>query len=214
MASPRAAFDIPADPRDRTGPRLRGAFTAPPAQTLLATLVADVPRVVAHAEALARAGAWVIGGVRYEGAFHALHATAQGIANDKRANAAHLDRTDLFARRAAEWAHSLEQARLELAQGDAQRQAYTEQQAHTRLQLGLAQTSLAQARSLYDQLGKRFTNAQLYQWLNGQLSTFYYQAYDSSLSLCLAAEAVICVGDNDHLLKVANTYGLPIYHVD
>lgn len=67
MASPRAAFDIPADPRDRTGPRLRGAFTAPPAQTLLATRVADVPRVVAHAEALARAGAWVIGGVRYEG---------------------------------------------------------------------------------------------------------------------------------------------------
>ena len=129
------------------------------------------------------------GGVRYEGAFHALHATAQGIANDKRANAAHLDRTDLFARRAAEWAHSLEQARLELAQVDAQLQAYTEQQAHTRLQLGLAQTSLAQARSLYDQLGKRFTNAQLYQWLNGQLSTFYYQAYDSSLSLCLAAEA-------------------------
>ncbi len=129
------------------------------------------------------------GGVRYEGAFHALHATAQGIANDKRANAAHLDRTDLFARRAAEWAHSLEQARLELAQVDAQLQAYTEQQAHTRLQLGLAQTSLAQARSLYDQLGKRFTNAQLYQWLNGQLSTFYYQAYDSSLSLCLSAEA-------------------------
>ncbi|NNA48811.1 neuraminidase-like domain-containing protein [Pseudomonas lactis] len=129
------------------------------------------------------------GGVRYEGAFHALHAASQGIANEKRANAAHLDRADLFARRATEWAHTLEQARLELAQVDAQLQAYTEQEAHTRLQLGLAQASFTQARTLYDQLGKRFTNAQLYQWLNGQLSTFYYQAYDSTLSLCLAAEA-------------------------
>lgn len=129
------------------------------------------------------------GGVRYEGAFHALHAASQGIANEKRANAAHLDRVDLFARRAAEWAHSLDQARLELAQVDDQLQAYTEQETHTRLQLRLAQTSFTHARTLYDQLGKRFSNAQLYQWLNGQLSTFYYQAYDSTLSLCLAAEA-------------------------
>jgi para-aminobenzoate synthetase/4-amino-4-deoxychorismate lyase len=67
VTAPRAAFDIPADPRDRTGPRLRGAFTGPPAETLLATRVTDVPRVVARAEALARAGAWVVGGVRYEG---------------------------------------------------------------------------------------------------------------------------------------------------
>lgn len=33
-------------------------------------------------------------------------------------------------------------------------------------------------------------------------------------TLCLAADAVICVGDNEHLLKVANTYELPIYHID
>ncbi|WP_256584615.1 hypothetical protein [Pseudomonas sp. GZJR-8] len=129
------------------------------------------------------------GGVRYEGAFHALQAMSQGMANEQRANAAHLDRSDLFARRAAEWGNALEQARLELAQVDAQLLAYTEQEQHTRLQLRLAQTSFTQARTLYDLLGKRFTNAQLYQWLNGQLSTFYYQAYDATLSLCLAAEA-------------------------
>lgn len=129
------------------------------------------------------------GGVRYEGAFHALQASAQGLANDKRANAAHLDRSDQFARRAAEWAQALDQARLELAQVDAQLQAYTQQEASTRLQLRLAQTAMAQARTLYDLLGKRFTDSQLYQWLNSQLSVFYFQAYDSALSLCLAAEA-------------------------
>lgn len=36
---------------------------------------------------------------------------------------------------------------------------------------------------------ERFTNSQLYQWLNGQFSTLYYQAYDTTLSLCLAAQA-------------------------
>ena len=129
------------------------------------------------------------GGVRYEGAFHALQAAAQGIANDKRANAANLDRSEQFARRAAEWTHALEQARLELAQVDAQLQAFAQQQEHTRLQLRLAQATLDQAQVQHDMLGKRFSNAQLYQWLNGQFSAMYFQAYDSALSLCLAAEA-------------------------
>lgn len=129
------------------------------------------------------------GGVRYEGAFHALQAAAQGMANDKRANAANLERSEQFARRAAEWAHGLEQARLELAQVDAQLQAYEQQAENTQLQWRLAQTTLEHTRSLHDTLGKRFSNAQLYHWLNGRLSAFYLQAYDSTLSLCLAAEA-------------------------
>lgn len=64
----RAAFDLPVDPRDRTGPRLRGLFRLPPAETLVAAGPAEVPDVVARADALARAGAWVIGGLRYEAA--------------------------------------------------------------------------------------------------------------------------------------------------
>lgn len=46
-----------------------------------------------------------------------------------------------------------------------------------------------QAKSTFDFLGKRFTHSQLYQWLNGQYATFFYQAYDATLSLCLAAQA-------------------------
>jgi hypothetical protein len=129
------------------------------------------------------------GGVRYEGAFHALQAAAQGIANEKRANAAHLDRSEQFARRAQEWTHTLDQARQELAQVDAQLQAYAEHAKNTRLHLRLAQTNLAQARTMYDMLGKRFTHTQLYQWLNSQLSGLYFQAYDAALSLCLSAQA-------------------------
>lgn len=129
------------------------------------------------------------GGSRWEGPFYAAQALAQGVATALRGTAADLDRTEQFNRRAQEWAHAQDQARLELAQVDAQLQAYAEQEKATRLQLRLAETSLGQAWSNYQLLAKRFTKAQLYDWLNAQLSKFYYQVYDLSLSLCRTAQA-------------------------
>ena len=129
------------------------------------------------------------GGSRWEGPFYAAQALAQGVATVLRGTAADLDRSEQFNRREQEWAHAQDQARLELAQVDAQLQAYAEQEKATRLQLRLAETSLAQAWSNYQLLAKRFTRAQLYDWLNVQLSKFYYQVYDLSLSLCRTAQA-------------------------
>ncbi|AZF06452.1 neuraminidase-like domain-containing protein [Pseudomonas sp. R5-89-07] len=130
-----------------------------------------------------------VGGSRWEGPFYAAQAIAQGVATALRGTAADLDRSEQFNRRAQEWAHAQDQARLELAQVDAQLNAYAEQEKATRLQLRLAETSLAQAWSNYQLLAKRYTKAQLYDWLNSQLSTFYYQVYDLSLSLCRSAQA-------------------------
>ncbi|WP_025855037.1 neuraminidase-like domain-containing protein [Pseudomonas sp. CHM02] len=129
------------------------------------------------------------GGMRFEGAFHAYQAFAQGEANTARANGNELERTEQFNRRAQEWGHAEQQARLELAQIDALLLVHAEQEKATRLQLRSARTALAQAKSAYQLLGMRFTGAQLYQWLTAQLSTFYYALYDSVHSLCLAAEA-------------------------
>ena len=81
MTSPeqyiRAAFDVPTDPRRRAAERIRGAFRREPGWTLVAATPAEVPEVVARADALARAGAWVLGGLRYEaaGAWDAAQAT-------------------------------------------------------------------------------------------------------------------------------------------
>ncbi|WPN96610.1 neuraminidase-like domain-containing protein [Pseudomonas sp. MUP55] len=130
-----------------------------------------------------------VGGSRWEGPFYAAQAIAQGVATALRGTAADLDRSEQFNRRAQEWAHAQDQARLELAQVDAQLNAYAEQEKATRLQLRLAETSLAQAWSNYQLLAKRYSKAQLYDWLNAQLSTFYYQVYDLSLSLCRTAQA-------------------------
>ncbi len=64
-----AAFDFPRHPLAREdGERLRGAFFAPPAERLVARDADRLRAVLRLAHAAARAGAWVLGGLRYEAA--------------------------------------------------------------------------------------------------------------------------------------------------
>jgi para-aminobenzoate synthetase / 4-amino-4-deoxychorismate lyase len=64
-----AAFDFPRHPLAREdGERVRGVWLEPPARWLKATRPDQVKAVIAEAEAAARAGAWVLGGLRYEAA--------------------------------------------------------------------------------------------------------------------------------------------------
>ncbi|MCY4755084.1 bifunctional anthranilate synthase component I family protein/class IV aminotransferase [Pelomonas aquatica] len=73
-----AAFDFPRHPLAREdGERVRGCWSAPPARWLRATRLDEVRAVIDQAEAAARAGAWVLGGLRYEAAsaFDAVLAT-------------------------------------------------------------------------------------------------------------------------------------------
>lgn len=129
------------------------------------------------------------GGMRLEGALQAVQATLQSTAHVSRTNAFHLERTEQFNRRNQEWSYALEQAQLELGQIDAQLETYAEQNHVSRLQLRHTETALIQAKATYETLSKRFCSVQLYQWLNNQLSTFYFQAYDMAHSLCMAAQA-------------------------
>lgn len=64
-----AAFDFPRHPLAREdGERVRGAFFAPPARWLRAQGAGELAAVIAAAHAASRAGAWVLGGLRYEAA--------------------------------------------------------------------------------------------------------------------------------------------------
>ena len=64
-----SAFDFPRHPLAREdGERLRGVWREPPSRWLRAARHDDVRAVIAQAEAAARAGAWVLGGLRYEAA--------------------------------------------------------------------------------------------------------------------------------------------------
>jgi hypothetical protein len=129
------------------------------------------------------------GGHRLEGVPETTAALAEGIATMDHSYATQLEGSAAKARRAEEWGHQRDQANLEAEHIDAQLKVLDEQAIMTAKQLEQAQVALEHAKAKYQFLSKRFTAAQLYQWLSGQFSTFYYQAYDATLSLCLAAEA-------------------------
>lgn len=129
------------------------------------------------------------GGHRLEGALKIAEAVASGVAVLSHGAADAIDRTEGYRRRHQEWMLARDQAQLEIDQIDSQLSVLDEQNRLTAKLLFQDETALIQAKATYDFLGKRFTHSQLYQWLNSQYATFYYQAYDAVLSLCMAAQA-------------------------
>lgn len=128
------------------------------------------------------------GGARLEGGALAMMAMAQGVATAAYGAGEALERAAQYRRRHQDWTLARDQAKLEIAQIDAQLAVEVERETASRLLLQQTQTSLAQARTAYTLLSQRFTNSQLYQWFTHQLSSFYYQVYDSTFSLCQFTE--------------------------
>ena len=128
------------------------------------------------------------GGARLEGPPFAAMALAHGAASAAYGAGDALERAAQYRRRHQDWTLARDQAALEIAQLDAQLALQAERKTASRLLLRQTQTSLDQARAAYDFLSKRFTNSQLYQWFTQQFSSFYYQVYDSTFSLCRSTE--------------------------
>ncbi|WP_445940135.1 Tc toxin subunit A-related protein, partial [Pseudomonas cichorii] len=129
------------------------------------------------------------GGFQLEGIPQMVAIGAEGLATLEDSIGTALEHTEFFRRRLQEWENSRDQARLESEHIDTQLAVHDAHTRITALQLRQAQEAKKQAEVIYAFLNKRFTHSQLYQWLNGQFSTFYYQAYDATFSLCLAAQA-------------------------
>lgn len=139
--------------------------------------------------AVGAAGGAAAGGFRLEGVPEMVSIAAHASATLHSSIGNALERTEMFRRRLQEWEHARDQALLESEQIILQLAVHDAQTRITALQLRQAQEAKKQAETVYAFLNKRFTNSQLYQWLNGQFSTFYYQAYDATFSLCLATQA-------------------------
>jgi hypothetical protein len=99
------------------------------------------------------------------------------------------EQTESYRRRRQEW-------ELQRDQADSEVQALDKQLDALDVRIRAAQTALeqevvhqAQTQAMLTYLKTRFTQATLYQWLSGQLSALYYQAYDAVVSLCLSAQA-------------------------
>ncbi|WP_449124203.1 Tc toxin subunit A-related protein [Pseudomonas viridiflava] len=139
--------------------------------------------------AVGAAAGGAAGGFRLEGVPEMVAVVAHANAALNASIGDALERSESFRRRLQEWENARDQAILESEQIIAQLAVHDAQTRVTALQLRQAQEAKKQAEVIYAFLNKRFTNSQLYQWLNGQFSTLYYQTYDATFSLCLAAQA-------------------------
>lgn len=112
-----------------------------------------------------------------------MEATTLQIVSDR------LQQSEFFRRRNQEWKQGEDQASAELEVMD--KQLSEAQLALQAVQLQLLQTRVNQQhmRDQYQYLLKRNSNHELYQWLINKQASFYYQAYDSVVSLMLATEA-------------------------
>jgi hypothetical protein len=93
-----------------------------------------------------------------------------------------------YSRRREEWQIQYQQAQSEMDVINAQLDAVSVRRLGATTALQLAQAQQDNLKSTLNFLTTRFTQSSLYNWLTGQLSALYYQAYDATLSLCLSAE--------------------------
>ncbi|HFJ0970079.1 TPA: neuraminidase-like domain-containing protein [Salmonella enterica] len=94
-----------------------------------------------------------------------------------------------YKRRREEWQILYQQAQSEVGVINAQMEALAVRRTGAVTALNLATQQQANLKTTLNFLTTRFTQSALYNWLTGQLSALYYQAYDATLSLCLSAEA-------------------------
>ncbi|MCC8456067.1 insecticidal toxin complex protein TccB [Photorhabdus aegyptia] len=129
------------------------------------------------------------GGSRYEGVTEAIAIGLMAAGQATSVVAERLATTENYRRRREEWQIQYQQAQSEVdaLQKQLDALAVREKAAQTSLQQAKAQQ--VQIRTMLTYLTTRFTQATLYQWLSGQLSALYYQAYDAVVALCLSAQA-------------------------
>lgn len=97
--------------------------------------------------------------------------------------------SESYRRRSEEWQIMYQQAQSEVDTLNAQLDALAVRRQGAVTSLQLAQAQQDNLKSTLSFLTTRFTQSSLYNWLTGQLSALYYQAYDAVLSLCLSAQA-------------------------
>ncbi|WP_314420556.1 neuraminidase-like domain-containing protein [Pseudescherichia vulneris] len=97
--------------------------------------------------------------------------------------------SESYRRRSEEWQLIYQQAQSEIDTINAQLDALAVRRVGAVTSLQLARAQQDNLKSTLNFLTTRFTQSSLYNWLTGQLSALYYQAYDAVLSLCLSAQA-------------------------
>lgn len=122
-----------------------------------------------------------------------LQAAAHGLATQStvaQITAMNLEASDRYRRRREEWAHQRDLAQKEMEAIDAQIAAQAVQIQAAQTALTQQRRAKTQAQELYTFLSQtRSSKISLYRWLQSQMATLYFQAYDAVTALCLSAQA-------------------------
>lgn len=129
------------------------------------------------------------GGSKWGGAAYASGLILQLTGQSQELVASRIQLSEEYRRRNEEWQFQADQADRQITNIDDQLAALAIRQQAAQTSLQQAQAQQANLQTTLNYLTSRFTQASLYNWLTGQLSALYYQAYDAVVSLCLSAEA-------------------------
>ena len=129
------------------------------------------------------------GGMHYGSALYAASAGVEMSASAVSQSASVMESSEQYRRRQAEWTLLRDQAKKDVEQIDKQLAVEAQQQKIQQQQLSQLKEQQAHVKATRDFLSSRFSGTALYQWMTGQLSALYFQAYDGVMGLCLATEA-------------------------
>ncbi|WP_421535044.1 neuraminidase-like domain-containing protein [Pseudomonas marginalis] len=129
------------------------------------------------------------GGMHYGSPLYAASAAVEMAASALSQSASVMESSEQYRRRLADWTLMRDQAKKEVEQIDKQSDVERRQQRIQEKQLLQLKEQQSQVNATRDFLSTRFSGGALYQWMTGQLSALYFQAYDGVMGLCLATEA-------------------------
>ncbi len=111
-----------------------------------------------------------------------------------------------YRRRSDEWQNQATLAGYEVASLQRQVAAAKVRQAMAERDLEITVAQEAQAEEMTDFLVNKFTSVELYQWMAGQLSTVYFQAYQTAFTLAAGAQRALQFELNTSDTFVGSTY--------
>ncbi|ODS24949.1 hypothetical protein AB835_01430 [Candidatus Endobugula sertula] len=113
-----------------------------------------------------------------------MDASAAGLATSAEARST----SEQYRRRSQDWTIQRDVADQEMQQITAQQASLAIQIEAAQLQKGYVQTQQAQTQAHIDFLKTKFSNEELYSWMQGRLSAVFYPFYDLAMTYCRKAQ--------------------------
>ncbi len=131
---------------------------------------------------------FAFGGMQFGALAHAAGAGLDAVASAMVTGAEASEASEQYRRRAQEWESARDDAKLAVKEIKQQQKTLVIRLEAAEMQKSLLETQKLQFNEQLDLMKTKFTNQSLYSWMQGKLSTLYYQFYDLVAMRCLKAQ--------------------------